>query len=199
MQAQSATEQCTLEPADRFLDAGLRGFIVGTAKREYWRVVGVLDLDDLVQEGYLCYYKCYRRYSDPSNRNYPKDELTVSWMQAIVRRAFMNRIYDLAAKKRHGFAVNASELVGVGEAPEDLLDRSAPPIPEVSTLYALLAAAPWELRELLRLLSGDGSCLLGFKRNGRGIRETTNEYYCRLLGVSPTERNLVQELREYLR
>lgn len=190
--------QNTPEHADRFLDAGLRGFIAATAKREYWRVAGVLDLEDLVQEGYLCYYKCYRRYSDPTNRNYPKDELTVSWMQAIVGRAFMNRIYDLAAKKRYGFAVNVSELMGVEESSEDFLDRALPVVPEVSTLRMLFALTPWELQELVRLLAGDGKEALGFKRKARGgTRETTNEYYCRLLGVSPAERNLVQELREY--
>lgn len=182
---------------DRLLDAGLRSFIVSTAKREYWRVAGVLDLEDLIQEGYLCYYKCYRRYSDPANRNYPKDELTSSWMQAIVARAFQNRIYDLASKKRYGFAVSASEEAAANESPEQLLDRVLPPVQEASTLRAMLAQAPWELVELLRILANDGKTALGFKRKPHAGRETTNEYYCRLLGVSPEERNLVQELREY--
>lgn len=182
---------------DCFLDAGMQGFIASTAKREYWRVAGVLDLEDLIQEGYLCYYKCYRRYSDPNNRNYPKDELTASWMQAIVGRAFMNRIYDLASKKRYGFAVPASEIAAAEEAPEALLDRALPPVAETSTLRAALAQAPWELLELLRILANDGKTALGFKRKSAGGRETTNEYYCRLLGVSPKERNLVAELREY--
>lgn len=185
-----------LGEVDPFFDEGMQGFIVNTTQREYWRVAGVCDLDDLLQEGLMCYHKCRQRYSQDENRDVTAP-LTREWLQALVARAFMNRIYDLAAKKKHGFAVAASSIAASDESPEEFLERNLP-AQESSTLGAVLAQAPWELLELLRLLAGDGGEALGFKRKGRSAgRETTNEFYCRILGVDPKERNLVEELRTH--
>lgn len=179
------------------LDAGMRGFIVNKARREYWRVSGLLDFEDLVQEGLLCYWRCYKRYSDPQNRSHPDKPLTASWLQALVGRAFDNRIHDLASKKRYGFAVPASEVARPSEAPEAVLEEAVPAVSETGALLTALALAPRELVELVRLLAGDGTQALGFRRERGAARETTNEYYCRLLGLAPSERDVVQELREH--
>lgn len=178
-----------------FFDEGMEGFIINTARREYWRVAGLCDLDDLIQDGYLCYCKCAKRYGDPRNRDVP-GEMTKSWMQALVGRAFMNHIFTLARKKEHGFAQSASEVVLGDETPEELLDRCSPAQEETGSFRVLLAQAPREFLSLLKLLAGDGKEALSFQRAGRR-RETTNEYYCRLLGLNPAERDLVGELRAY--
>ena len=47
---------------DPFFDAGVRGWIVKTAYKHYWRVSSYYEFDDLVQDGYLCYAKCLRTF-----------------------------------------------------------------------------------------------------------------------------------------
>lgn len=182
-------------PQNVYLDAGLRGFILNTAKREYWRVAELCDLADLVQDGVMIAWKCHSRYVAP------RTDLTGSkgdrrWFQALVKTSYMNHIASLSTKHKGVSVKSASEFL-TDDSDDDILERNGATAPELGTLGAMLAQAPWELLELIRLLAGDGKEALGFKRKGRAGRETTNEYYSRLLGVDPNERNLINELREH--
>lgn len=185
-------------PENPYIDAGLRGFILNTARREYWRVCELCDLSDLVQDGVMLAWKCYQRYV------LPRTDLTGSkgdrrWFQALVKTSFMNHISSLAAKHKGVSVRPAADFAALAEDGDayDVLEQNAPPAPELGTLAALLAQAPRELLELVRLLAGDGKEALSFLRKGRAGRETTNEYYCRLLNVNPRERDLLKELREH--
>lgn len=187
---------------DIFLDKGMRGYIFNTAKREHWRVSeiypGEEGLKDLVQDGYLCYYKCYNRYVRPrlDLKGTPDER---RWFQSLVKTTFSNHISTLAAKRKGVSERPASEFI-TDEYSGDILERHLPPQQELGSLFAALAQAPWELLELMRLLVGDGAAVLGFERKKvgrRSVRETTNEYYCRLLGVDAKDRDLVAELRAY--
>lgn len=189
---------------DPFLDAGIRGYIVNTAKREHWRVKeiytgGEEGLQDLIQDGFLCYYKCHARYVQTrSDLTGTPDERR--WFQSLVKTTFSNHIKTLAAKHKGISERPASEFYVEGANEGDIFERNLPPQQELSSLFAALAQAPWELLELMRLLAGDGAAALGFKRKKvgrRSVAETTNEYYARLLGVDPQERDLVAELKEY--
>lgn len=199
MAASSAavTEDCArlvnALPKNAYFDEGLRGYLLSTARREYWRVSQLCDLSELVQDGVMIGFKCYQRYVSPrTDLTGSKDDR--KWFQAIVKTAYMNHISSLAAKHKGVSVLPASDFAD--EEGEDIFERCGVASSELSTLGAMIAQAPWELLQLVRLLAGDGTAALGFQRKGRG-RETTNEYYCRLLGVDPTERDLVGELRTY--
>lgn len=185
---------------DVYLDQGMRGFIVNTAKREYWRVAGLCDLDDLIQDGYFCYAKCYARYIRP-RPDLPGSEDNVRWFQALVKTTFARHIHDLATKRRGGREYPASALVAEGEdGTTDIFEKLLPPQPELGSFMTLLSEIPAELAQLVKVLASDGAQALGFERRRQGrrlIRETTNEYYCRILGVDPNERNLVEEIKSY--
>lgn len=190
---------------DVYLDDGMRGFIVNTAKSQYWRVAGWYGdksegLADLIGDGYLCFYKCRDRYIDTrSDLVGSKDEKR--WFQALVKTTFLNHINTLAAKHKGVSERPAADYVSVGEEGDsDIFEQNLPPQPELGSFMVMLAKAPTELAQLIKILATDSAEALGFqrKRSGRRlIRETTNEYYCRLVGVSPQERNLVHELQEY--
>ena len=187
---------------DLFLDAGMRGFIVNTAKREYWRVAELCDYDDLVQDGYLCYAKCKRTYLDH------RKDLTGSkgerrWFQSLVKTTFFNHISTRASKHK-GVSVKAVSQLPAAEAmsENELWDTLMPSTPEEGTLRTLLASAPAEIRQLAMLLASDGLSLLGFERKRKGrrlLRETTNEFYCRITGLDPAKYDLVGQVRAYFR
>lgn len=186
--------------ADVFLDDGMRGYLVNTAKREHWRVRELCDLADLIQDGHLCYYKCYDRYVRPrADLTGTKGEKR--WFQALVKTTFSNHITTLAGKHKGVSERPASDYTVMGEEGDsDIFEQNLPPQPELGTFMALLAKAPAELAELIKLLANDSAEALGFERKRVGrrlIRETTNERYCRILGIDPKERNIVSELKAY--
>lgn len=186
---------------DTYMDDGMRGFIVNTARSNYWRVrVVVGTLDDLVQDGYLCYYKCYDRYVRPrSDLTGSKDERR--WFQALVKTTFLNHISSLAAKHKGVTERPASEyLVSSEEGDSDIFEQNLPPQPELGSFMTMIAKAPAELAQLIKLLATDSADALGFQRKRVGrrlVRETSNEFYCRLLGIDPAERNIEEELKAY--
>ena len=182
---------------DAYLDEGMRGFIFNTAKKEFWKVASYYEFDDLVSDGYVCFYKCRKRLHERLLVNNPtKDQRRE--VQAFVARAFFNHISTLATKR-----------MGVHEMPEaslstdddqNVFEELLPPQMEEATLLTLLASAPAELKQLIQLLVSDGLSLLKFERKRVGrrlVRETSNEFYCRLLGVDPEKNNLVEQLRAY--
>lgn len=180
-----------------FLDAGMRGFIINTARKEFWRVASWYEFDDLVQDGYLCFAKCYSRYvrTQPHLTGTPDER---RWFQALVRTTFYNHITDLAKDRMRLHEEAASHFLSQpGETPEDILEKNLPAQQELGSLSVLLAQAPWELLELIRLLAKDAGGFQWQKVGRRSLRETTNEHYCRLLQIDPQERDIVGELKEH--
>lgn len=200
----------TISASDPYLDAGMEGFIRNLASKEYWRVADWYGRDrdcglsDLIQDGYLCYVRCRKRYVEvlgalPASPG--PDHVRV--MQKLVRTTFERHIrFVLAGKMRWGHEEPISQL-----APQSSSASWEDFIPAQSgdaSLVDLLLSMPSELRQLVAILVGDGAESLGFERSrlercvlpsgsvrlrrrgNRRLRETTNEYFCRLLGCDPS-------------
>jgi hypothetical protein len=187
---------------DPYLDEGMRGYIVRTARQEYWRVAAWYDLEDLIQDGLLCYAKCRARYGELRIKNHPSSG-DRKWMMQLVKTAFYRHIMTLSSRAaRAPGEVAVSQLVqddGPGMA--EVWDYIAPPHPAEAHLALTLSSLPQELVDLITILAGDGAEALGFERRhiGRRLgRETTNEYYCRLLGLHPERWDIRSMIREYL-
>ena len=187
-----------------FLDPGMKGFIVNTANREHWRVAQIYPgsdgLQDLIQDGYICFYKCVRAYPQISSVKIPtKDQRR--HFQALVKTAFTNHIHTLAAKRKGVTEVVVSQIPQHAEVDGQVVwDKLLPSQPETATFTALIANAPAEIKQLVELLVGDGMGILGFKRTKkrrRALRETNNEFYCRILGLDATKVDMVGRLKEY--
>lgn len=160
---------------DPYFDDGLKKWIFKQAHKNYWRVATWMDLDDLVQEGFLCYAICRARY-EPKNEQH---------LMSLVKITFINQITDLANRRTRTPETPVSELASPGNELE-LLESLAGGEDGDSELQGLLARAPKEVRALLAALSSDE----GAERMRRpyriredGSRETTNERWCRLIGV----------------
>lgn len=190
--------------SDPYLDDGMRGFIVNTARKNFWRVPEWYALEDLIQDGYACFYKCknyYRDHKDVKGVATPnKDQRR--WFMALVRTTYFNHIFTLAAKY-HAVPERAISQMGSETSTTTAVwEKLFEPTPEEGTLRTLLASAPAEIKQVLQLLAGDSADAIKYLRirsKRRRIRETTNEYLCRLAGLDPKERDFVGELRTYFR
>lgn len=99
---------------DHYLDDGLKKWIVVTARRNYWRVSAWYDLDDLIQDGYLCYQKCVVKYARLIRKRRPSKDDRRNFM-ALVKRAYENHIHDLASKRTDQKEYTLSTLSGDDE------------------------------------------------------------------------------------
>lgn len=190
-------------PTSAYLDEGMRGFIFSTARKYYWRLAG-WDFDDLVQEGFLCYWKCYIRYVGKRSNAFrylpPKhpDSLARQHFMALVRTAFMNRINTLLAHQPNCETPISQMTTEAESSVEPLWDRILPADSEVATASQLLLNAPAEIKQLFDLLINDlldmpyrafsthsSRHRLRWGKSRRAPRETTNQYLCRLVGKPP--------------
>lgn len=159
------------------LDKGIKGWIVNTAKKNYWRVPAWYELDDLIQEGYICYCNCNLKYGN---------DLTASHFMALVKVSYIRHIHDLANSRTR----NSAELMVSIDSP--IFSRAEP---EDATFFTLLRQLPSELQELLSILLNDAKDI-PMLRDGRE-RETTNAYLCRLIGIDPEHVNLQAVFKEH--
>lgn len=186
--------------ADVFLDAGMRGWIVRKASKEYWRVAHWYELSDLIQDGYLCYAKCKQAYPVLMSTAQPTPEQRRHVM-SLVQRAFCNHITDLAKSRMRLTDMAVSQLVGEEGSENSFWEKVTAPDEVASsgaTVGQLLRSAPKELLDLITLLAQDA----GFQRKRKGrrlVRETNNERYCRLLGLDPLTHNVVAMIRDHLK
>lgn len=177
---------------DKFLDSGLRGFIYNEARKNYWRVASWYDLEDLIQDGFMCYAKCYARYGSTVTDQ--------KHFMALVQTTFSNHIMTLYNKHRHQTEHAISALLGEDGSEEAFLDRHSTPEEGPENLGVLLRQAPAEIKQLIALLVGDGAKAVSFakKRAGRfTVRETSNELYCRLLGLDPETNDIAGKVRSF--
>lgn len=207
--------------ADPYLDDGMVGFIEKFARKNHWRVASWLDLDDLIQEGWMCYYAVRRhpKYASLNDKAEPTPD-DVRQVAAMVRTTLVRRMHTLANSLN---AVPESALSADGSV---LIEDVAPPQECANGVAALLAGAPREVVELAQIFAGDVVRAAGYvrdavgrretttehrrrlradgdgferERRGRlGRRETTNEMYCRLLGRDPREEDVRGLVLNYL-
>lgn len=191
---------------DAYFDAGLRGWLKTTAVAEHWRVASWYDVDDLVQDGYICYIKCRDRYtfSPPMiegyqdlrlKRGHEPNKTQRQHFMSLVQRAFRNHVHTLSCKYPVLREQPLSDVVREGKPDEPVtMEELVPVVPEeISALYAIVNA-PTEIGEaIVKLVNDgvDGSKYLRSRlrsRDGRikkgrlAIRETTEEHHTRILG-----------------
>jgi hypothetical protein len=181
---------------DPFLDQSLKGWIINKSRREFWRIAAWYSVEDLIQDGYMVYYKCRNRYSHLTDKPEPTIDDKRQFM-ALFKVSFHNFITDLAndrtatPEEAHSEAMLYAATAGR-------------PQQEEATFRLLLASAPKEIAQLVELLMTEGSEKVAYLRSrffvkdGEKIRrrrslwETTNQHYCRRLGLDATKVDLMK-------
>lgn len=160
---------------DPYFDTGLKKWIYKTAHQNYWRVASWLDLDDLIQEGFLCFAICRARY-EPANKSH---------FMSLVKITFLNQITDLANKRTRTLECPISDVAVLGNE-EEMLEILGGFEDGDAEVMALLARAPREVQIILAAMNtNEGAERIRRPSRVRqdGTRETRNEKLCRLAGV----------------
>jgi hypothetical protein len=183
---------------DVYLDVTMRGWIAKTAHKERWRMAHWYSYEDLKQDGYLCYAKCWNKYRDIFDVPEPTDEQR-RWFMSLVQRAYYNYIMTLAshfarAPKEGIFPQVENDDTTLGM--ESLLPGVMPDAPLICALMKL----PKELTEVLDKILKDGiDTGVYLRKRIRGsrvtVRETTAEYWERVLGRPGVPEQLADLIR----
>ena len=189
-----------------YLDAGMRGWIFRTARKHYWRVARWYDLDDVVQDGYLKYCECVKRFRAEGPT--PADDQRR--FMAYFSTAFLNHITDLAnAHTATPETIRSALEADQEDGGSSWIDERMAVLPEAG-LVSLLVGAPKEIEDALVAIIRDGvtsgeflrtqlrkktltSGAVRITKGAQWLRETTAEHFDRCLGRP----GVYRALREY--
>jgi len=174
------------------MDKLTQRWMIGHAARNYWRVASFIDLEDLIQDGHMVFWRVRRKYLGKRSGAYIVNTFKAS---------FINHIHDLAtARSRAPLELHFFDNLLTEENARDA-DRMMPIEPEVQTFLASLAAAPFRIREALAVFAseeGRERLRRPYRLRADGTRETVNERLCRIAGFDPQRVDLSTSLREFL-
>lgn len=183
------------------MDAGARRWLIKTAQKNYWRVHHWVDLDDLIQEGYVAWYRTCAKY--PSATDIPN-------RMALFKRVYLNRLHDLANKRTRSIPevcftdleFERDQRIGAHE--------TRPKRSEIAAELGLdevrgVSGAPQYVRDALALFADESdlarlrSRYRKVRTGGRWLRrETLNERLCRLTGYDPDQTDIVGGIKACL-
>ena len=156
----------------QLLEKAILGYTVNAARKALWRVTPDYDMDDLLQEGALIHCIIRARYPEA------KDPAHI---MALFKRAYGNRLQDLARERTLRWENRAEADLTVSEAPAQI--EAA-----LGQLSAMSGA-------LVKSMMSDPAAYIS-KRTETGERETTTEAWARAFGMTGV--NLRARLRSEL-
>lgn len=177
-------------------EGAIEGWARKYARRNYWRVAKIMDFEDLMQDAYVKYLQCCQKYPGVN---------TPQWFMRLFQTAFHNHIHTLSSKQSSmGERVETIRTEEGEHDSEYIVDNVVGEVTNSGRLAVLLDQMPEEARELVISMATDDPGKFRQERircelkRGLTIRETTNEYWCRIMGYDPDEVDLPTVLRTYL-
>lgn len=173
------------------MDEGARRWMYKTAREHHWRVASYIDLDDLIQDGFLEWHRIVTRYSHIESKAH---------IMALFKRVFHMRLNDLSNQRTRSVReVLHSDLAMPGANEDQTWEQL---LAVYDTDFLFYVEAPKAVRELLKALASDTGIetLRALPRvRPDGTIRTLNEKFCALVGCDPLKDDLVLMLRRYLR
>lgn len=127
------------------------GWIYNHSTKNYWRVAGWCELDDLIQDGLLVAYRCQERYGESGK------DIDPPHFMALVKTAFYRHITEMLRHSRadHELVSKIGDLAG-DYSESHFLDRVSAEVVEpmqdlAADLSALIARMPKALRDAVML------------------------------------------------
>lgn len=153
-------------------------WVLKQVNKQLYRLKPFFDEDDIYQEGYLIFLVLKERYTEVANPAHFMSLFTVS---------FFNRINTLAKKQ-----IPLVDMIIEGSDDQrDVLAECTPDLAHMVEVEArlLIADAPKEIQALIR--GFDDPRYQAQLRQLASIRETTNEFLCRVAGIDCDMRALL--------
>jgi DNA-directed RNA polymerase specialized sigma24 family protein len=202
-------------------EGAVLGYAVNYLSRHAWRVTPQMDLDDLLQEAYILFAELIERYDYENPRHFMGmwrrclHNWFVNLAQARTRHREVALRSDvmLSSTCNNGYFLHDFESADDGCLSADegwakmasVSQRTARHTASALRRFCMPTAADWEMQKreapapLRRLIRVAENRTRKFQRHKRGgVRETTNEYLCRIAGV-PRSTPLRTMLERWLR
>lgn len=162
----------------RDLDAGAQRWLAKEARRNLWRVAHWYELEDLIEDGILCWHIVLAKYPQVQAR--PQ-------LMRLLQTTYRNHIHQLANKR----SVQIPEVC-VAQLPDTVPDPDA-------ELMTWVIEAPLPLRNcLLALLAQPEQAARPLRHKLDGQRQTTDSWLKALANVI-SDVDVADQLRELLR
>lgn len=166
------------------------GWTINTINSNYWRAPRHYSKEDLIQEAWIKFEQCRRRYANTVDND--------KWFMALYKRAFINHLHNLSRVASRSKVVEPFTEI---EDDEDLdfIEQIPDPVGNYGSAAASLRNAPVEVKRFLQCLGDDQMVRKLRKPRVRidGVRESNAEYYSRVLGLD-NEVDVLEQLREFL-
>lgn len=146
------------------------------ARKNLWRVSTLRDIDDLLQDGWLCYMTCMRRY--PQANDLPH-------LMRLFQVTYINHIHDLSKEQSRMLSFTDPNAI-IDETEKFMDPRDA----EQGDAYIIPNSAPWYVHAFLRLLcsaEGPRDLRRPYRVRLSGVREETHSRLCRMIGADPEQ------------
>jgi hypothetical protein len=179
-----ASLRLSLEEWEPKWEEGIRGWTLKFISKNKWRVDGIHDVDDLLNDAYLIFMKIKQKYPQVVDK---------PCFMGLYKRAITNWMHDHSRYVRRKRAVHDETSV-------DAADLFVGRIGEVSSdgyLMALLAEAPPEVRAALHILVTNPEVLRSRSHNGR--RENLNAKLRRILGMDKSGQDVKYDFASAIR
>lgn len=131
------------------LPVEIRRWVISYAKKNYWRVVGFYDLDDLIQDGLMVAIKCRQKYGS---------DLDPPHFMSLVKTSFYNHIGALLRQKRgvYEHSSNFPDLAAKSSTTEtDILDRILHGLEPIAETVVYLSELPTNIKKALSYFCSD--------------------------------------------
>lgn len=165
------------------MEASVRRWLGKVARDNYWRVAHWVDLEDLLQDGLLCWQIAVVRYPEANSHHRTK----------LFQTIYINHLHKLANKR----SAQVPE-VRVILPPDSEAIHNTPDAEGDNYMLQLLDDAPPLLRRCLTAILADPALLARPYLCWGQRRETTNEWLARLVGVDANKVDLHGQLQELL-
>jgi hypothetical protein len=170
------------------MDKGARRWLYKVCHKQFWRVSGWYEFDDLVQDGFMKFYHVRAHY--PKVKDHPH-------LMALFKVAFLNHIHLLASRRTNSVEVCFLKDLAAGR----LVDSLLPTEDSYALLFTAICNAPKPVLRLLEKIARDPSLpgLSGaYRRRRDGTKETLNARLCRMVKLDPRTIDLPSMLKETL-
>ena len=174
------------------LDEGAVAWTYKIARKNMWRVCSWYDLDDLVQDGYLHFFRVARKYDNVRSPAH---------IMSLFKVTYTNHIHDLSKKRTKELPeLLVCDLINTDEDEAPFWESLLGVDHEFATTFTAIVRASLPVCELLRnIASQRGIKTLRSRCRvlGDGTRETINTKLCRIARCDP-QYDLVGALKEVL-
>lgn len=185
----------------------LQAWAFNYSRQNLWRVRPDLDMDDLMAEAALAFWRCVKAYILVEENKQAKN---TKHFASLFHTAFANRVHRLAFKRSHR-VMTLSSNNAEGEDLSDL--RPTPADFADAEINLMLADAPAPVKKLVNLLVLHGESeqalirlehlagkisVAGGHLNVPDKKESQNERLCRLVDENPQRINLAQMVLNWI-